>query len=312
MFTLDTYPQWGTNFVRVSNERTGQFMTIVPAFGALLQSLILQDTELIEGYPDEAHLQSLHYGRSIFLCPFPNRLDKGQYQFDGQTYQFPLNMAPNEQNAIHGFCQDKAFELSESILTDTMASLSFTYQYEGDNPAYPFPFTVNIKHHLDAEGYTCTTTIKNLAVKAIPMGMGWHPYFKLADSLEGCSFQLPQNQGIEVAGQLIPTGVLLPSAFEQLQAIDPSFNIDNGFMLSGSGKAWCVLQSARQTLKYWQETGEGKFNFLQVFIPPWRGGIAFEPMSCAANAFNNGLGLTPLQTGATMQASWGIQLDTNA
>ena len=54
------------------------------------------------------------------------------------------------------------------------------------------------------------------------------------------------------------------------------------------------------------------FGFLQVFtvdelVPGGPAGIAVEPMTCAADAFNSGSGLIVLDPGGTWTGSWGIQ-----
>ena len=58
----------------------------------------------------------------------------------------------------------------------------------------------------------------------------------------------------------------------------------------------------------WQEAGPGAYRYLQVYTPPGRESIAIEPMTCAPNAFNNGMGLIRLDPGEAFTASFGISL----
>ncbi len=57
---------------------------------------------------------------------------------------------------------------------------------------------------------------------------------------------------------------------------------------------------------------DSNHQFLQVFtgdalpVADQRRAIAIEPYTCAANAFNNGLGLRVLQPGESFTTLWGI------
>ena len=67
------------------------------------------------------------------------------------------------------------------------------------------------------------------------------------------------------------------------------------------------LSGAKGSIRYWQETGPQKFNYMQVFMPPYGTSIALEPMTCNIDAFNNGDGLTNLAPGETLRAKAGVQ-----
>ncbi len=58
--------------------------------------------------------------------------------------------------------------------------------------------------------------------------------------------------------------------------------------------------------KIWQEVGDGKYSFLQVYTPPTRDSIAFEPMTCAPDALNNKQGLIKLAPEKSVSIKWGV------
>ena len=67
-------------------------------------------------------------------------------------------------------------------------------------------------------------------------------------------------------------------------------------------------EEAGLTIQLWQETGENKYNYIQVFIPPDRSSIALEPATCNINAFNNLEGLITLKPEETYEAAYGVRL----
>ena len=49
-------------------------------------------------------------------------------------------------------------------------------------------------------------------------------------------------------------------------------------------------------------------NYLQIYTPASRDCIAIEPMTCAANAFNNGMGTISLKAGEKKSVAYGVYL----
>ncbi|MFN0048976.1 MAG: hypothetical protein ACKVOU_07805, partial [Cytophagales bacterium] len=98
----------------LSNETTGESATIVPALGAMLNSLSLRKGtslfEIIDGSKTELEAKEdgtkMYKSRIIF--PYPNRIKQGLYIFDGKMYKFNTN---DEDNSLHGFCENANFNL---------------------------------------------------------------------------------------------------------------------------------------------------------------------------------------------------------
>ena len=132
-------------------------------------------------------------------------------------------------------------------------------------------------------GYGSTPEMsKNLSNVMIPIGDGWHPYFKTSGKVENLWLKLPTNRKIEVNKRMIPTGKkTLCNKFSALSKIE-KHQFDTGFALSKKrGIMSTELQDKEKnySIILWQETGKMKYNYLQVFIPPSRNSIALEPMT---------------------------------
>lgn len=289
------------------NPNTNNGFEVLPGCEALLLSATIEGVNVIEGYTNEEDLEHLKWGKSLVLYPFPNRLRDGKYSFEGKNYQFPINNA-STGNAIHGLGRGKFHEVTSVITANNYASITCTYYYEGKDASYPFPFRFDIEFFIsDGNNVEVTMSFENTGEGNLPVGIGWHPYFSIADKVDDISMQVTDIQMIEIDERMLPTGKkTVYQAFESLKKID-STNLDNGFFINPDATSFGVtLQSEKGVLRYWQETGENKYNFIQIFTPPHRSCIALEPMTCNIDAFNNGDGLKILAPNEVLKGSFGF------
>lgn len=175
--------------------------------------------------------------------------------------------------------------------------------YDAAIKGYPFEFQVTLTYSLMGDkGFQYKTKITNLGNCSIPVGDGWHPYFKTEGKVDRLHIKIPAESRIEVDAQTIPTG--------SFQIGNKEF--DTGFVLQkAGGKAITELYDPELDLKIclWQETGKWKYNYLQVFIPPSRNSIAIEPMTCTADAFNHRIVLIILEPRQSFAANCGVRLE---
>ncbi len=288
---------------------TGDAFSFLPGHGAMLTNLMLNGREVLDGYTTVAAVKADRWSKSRLLYPFPNRLQGGSYTWQGQTYQFPLN-DDKRQNALHGFPSDRKFNVLPADTAEQTGQLVCEMVYKGDLSYYPFPFTVRVTYRLVApHAFQLDLSLTNTGTTAIPVGLGWHPYFCLTPTVGDTHLHLPPVELIGVDAAMIPTGKRYAyTQFAQEQRIGEEV-LDNGFALvAPEGRAQVVLRGAGATLTYWQETGAGKFNFLQVFTPAHRRSIAIEPMTCNIDTFHNGDGLVVLEPGGSVGGRCGGSL----
>jgi aldose 1-epimerase len=292
------------------NTLSGNQFSILPAFGATALDIIFHKTSVLDGYRTPEDLQENKWKKSGILFPFANRLKDGRYEWQGKTYQFPIN-EPATGNALHGLGIERPMRVGEVRTEENLASITCSYQDAGDHPAYPFPHTVFVTFRMEEPAhFTMEMRFQNDGDTAIPVGFGWHPYFQLSEKIDDVQLQLPLGEWIEFDERMLPTGKRNPYLeFSQLTPIQ-SVNIDDCFaMPTDQGKIFVTLQGERGTLRYWQETGLDKFNFLQLFIPESRQSLGVEPMTCITNGFNSGEGLITLEPGAIAVAHAGVYFD---
>ncbi len=295
---------------RVFDREKGNSVTVIAEHGGHLQEVTIGGVSVVDGFQTVEEMLANYKSKSAVLYPFPNRLKNGQYEHDGISYQFPINSA-STGNAIHGFGRKVEMTLHSVELGDDEADIHLRYEYAGENPAYPFAFAFSLSFYFRKNGaFDASFGLHNFSNVDIPVGLGWHPYFKLGNTVNDLQMQLPKVERIEVDEFMIPTGVKTPyTDFQEFKTIgDTPF--DTGFsIVEETPRATVLLKNDQHQIRYWQELGEGKFNFLQVYILPSRESIAFEPMTCNIDAFNNKDGLLVLKPGQGVMGRCGFMVE---
>ena len=324
------------------SDENGNAFSIVPEFGASLIELKFQGTSVLDSYDTPEALIENKWSKGIFLFPYPNRLRDGKYEHLGEQYQFDINNKATG-NSIHGFGKNVPMLVTNIQITGSnetanrqptsdsevqAAFITCSWQHDGSTTAYPFPFRVDISFEManikgqNKSSLTVTMNFKNLADTSVPVGLGWHPYFILTPSVNETQLQMPHGSlKIDIDERMLPTGKKENyTDFDTLKPISETV-LDNGFYLKEDLKGNENNKGIKETiiadisahnsrkLIFWQETGPGKFNFLQVFTPPHRKSIAIEPMTCNIDAFNNKDGLVLLSPNAEMEGKFGINFE---
>lgn len=301
--------------------------TIIPYFGANVRSLQWQNAQnewidLLDGYTQKSDLEAHTYFKNSKLAPFANRVAAGQYIFEGQTYQLPINETLR-QHALHGFVWQMPFEIVAQNSHSDTPFIDLKMRYDPSDKSinsnnsyykgYPFSFELYITYRISEKGFSCQTNLLNIGKQTLPYTDGWHPYFKLnTPTINTCSLELPPVAQILTNENLIPNGKFaIFAAYAQPTIIDNAL-FDTGFFLLNSHSRGVdevihttSIYDSNNAIKLtlWQNNA---YPYLQIYTPPHRQSIAIEPMSGAANAFNNGQGLLVLASGKHWQGEYGV------
>jgi aldose 1-epimerase len=291
----------------VFSNDNGDSFSVIPQFGACLLDLRFSNISVLDGYATPEELVANKWSKNIILLPYPNRLRDGRYVHEGKTYQFDLTNAAT-QNSIHGFGKDAPMTVDKVWVKKNGAGLRCVWKYDGHHAAYPFPFTADVTMILRGGQFEMDMTIYNDGATEIPVGLGWHPYFKMSEKSNDSSLKMPDCQLIGIDDRMLPTGEKTKfNKFKRLTRIKEA-TLDSGFFINNQTEnAETVLASEQGRLTFWQETGHQKWNFLQVFTPPHRKSVAIEPMTCNIDAFNNGDGLVMLKPSESMGGKFGVR-----
>jgi len=297
---------------------TGEYIRILPYLGGSINNICIRKDDrlysIIKGYSssEDAQKNIRSSFRGCHLFPFPNRVKDGKYSHNGKKYHLEINF-PQEKNAIHGLIYNKEFKIIGGKDGHDQCSLTLLYNPNELPKGYPFNYSLEVQYLWQKNSnFECTSKVTNLCNEEIPFGIGWHPYFVAGDTnADDLWIQFPSEQILKVDKRLIPTGASnVYSDFNKLTRLGKT-KFDDCFVLKNdSALAETIIFNKKENFAYkiWQEVGEGKFNFLQVYTPSTRDSIAFEPMTCAPDALNNKQGLIRLAPGKSISLRWGVAI----
>ena len=297
----------------------GNLVAVVTEVGGGLRSLRLGDHDVVAGYEADEMASA---GRGQVLVPWPNRMRDGRYTFDGQEHTLPVTEL-RTGTASHGLTRWEPWRLRERH--DDAVVVAHTIH---PRPGWPFHVEVTAAWVLDSAGLTCTTQATNVGPTAAPWGYGAHPYLALGSTpAADARLTVPAEQVLTVDDRGLPADLVevssTPLRGSSVAPQDTAFDLRDGGPLGdreidhaytglarGEDRCWQVeLATDVLVSRLWGGPG---LDWVQVFTGRARGeggvpGVAVEPLSCPADAYNTGVGLVRLEPGQTWTAQWGIE-----
>jgi len=239
------------------------------------------------------------------LLPWPNRITRGVYTWEGTTYRVPVN-DPEHHAALHGLMAWVDWSVVHA--DDDSATLGAFVA-----PRYWYPWAIEswVTYALHAEtGLTVTLTSTNVGSATAPYGASSHPYLSL-DLADNAGYELtvPAASVLETDADLAPVA-LRPVAdlgldYRVPRALGTS-RIDHAFTDLPAGP-WAVTVGSPDTGR--STVLEADARWVQVYTGDRMGrrGVAVEPMTCAPDAFNSGVGLIGLEPGQSHSLTFTIR-----
>jgi aldose 1-epimerase len=300
--------------IRLVNFETGEVATIMPNLGATVLDLVLKSGTTLHTILESPGtlreiIDNKHY-HGVKLIPFPGRIPNGTYQFAGKQYTLKRN-SKADTSSLHGFVCKKPFRIVRTSVNNRRAFVILEYIHTGDTKGYPFKFSVRLTYTLANSSFSCTTVVRNKDRRSIPMGDGWHPYFKTSGKTNRLLISLPSHSVVDLTPQKVPTGrSAKPTRRTSIiplkrKAIDSVFDLGEKRRRATTK---LINPKTGVALNLWQEAGKGKYRYLIVYRPPSGTSVAIEPWTCAPNAANNNMGLIVLKPGGIFKASYGVSL----
>jgi aldose 1-epimerase len=294
------------DLVRLEDAESRTVVSILPSVGNMAVSMRVRDQEILHWpYASvEAFKAKPGFSGIPFMGPWANRLDEQAFYANGQRYAFDMQLG-NVRGAIpiHGFLSTtNRWHVSEMRADQTGAWLTSTLEF-WKVPAwmkqFPFAHTIRTTYRLAEGQLEVRTRIDNLSDDPMPVSIGFHPYFRLTDSVrEDWTLSVGARTHWLLADNKVPTGDTEPiSSFfpDPSQVALKDFNLDHVFgdLVSRDGRASVTLAGPRQSI----EVQMGP-NYRAVVLyspalaagrtrsPEDRGFVCIEPMAGITNAMN--------------------------
>lgn len=291
---------------RIITLTNGDARAEITSVGAHLRRLQVGERDLILRFSDD-----LPWGaHGAVLAPWPNRIKDGHYSWGGRDYVLPIT--ESERNtAIHGLVMTAPWQVSA---TNTTAVLTTDL---APSQGYPFPLQLQVRYTLSETALDVAFSATNTGTEPAPFGVGFHPWLDLGpQGVEGALLELSAGTWFETDSQLIPIAQSsIPPAFDfSTSRLVGDTNIDDAFgdpMVAADERSWVHVDCADGTrISVWMSA---PLTVWQLCTHPGeapRPGLAVEPMSCPADAFNNRIGLHTLHPGDVFDAHWGLGCTT--
>jgi aldose 1-epimerase len=289
--------------------RAGDHRAVVVEVGAGLRTYTVGDRVVLDGYGEDEMATA---GRGQVLIPWPNRLQDGAYEFDGERHQLALT-EPEAHNAIHGLVRWAGWSVVERGEDSVVLGYALHPQ-----PGYPFSLELRIEYSLSDAGLRVTSTATNAGRRACPYGSGMHPYLALGTpTVDSIVLRAPGRKVMHFDDRGIPLDTEPVDGteydFREPRAIGAT-KLDNAYTDLARGADGLARVELRQAgaaarVSLWLDE---TYPYLQLFtgdpLPSVnRRSLAVEPMTCAPNAFRSGEGVRILAPGESTTSTWGIE-----
>lgn len=287
----------------------GDWEAVITELGATMRKVTYQGKNVIVPLGPDDLITCCH---GQLLIPFPNRIAGGVYEFEGKTYELPID-EHDRNTAIHGYGYRSYWHL-ESLTEDSVTQSWRAPHLNG----YPFDVIVTATHTLTDEGMKITVSAFNNGDTNAPWALAIHPWLDngfngYGDEIDGhnaqCHLTVPADTHVTVDDNLIPTGT------EPVKGT--KYDLNDNPLLTGQpfDDAWTdvrhdadgtttatftrpdglvITVGGDETITSFQVcTGTG----FPAFMHP--AGTAVEPQTAYANAFNTGKDLIVIKPGET-------------
>ena len=219
------------------------------------------------------------------LVPFSNRIANGRFAVDGEEVLLESNW-PGVRHPMHG----DGWARSWQVERHDAHSAELAYAHDGRD-GWPFRYRARQSFRLEGDRLVVGMSIENLEGRAVPAGLGLHPFFTRDPDTElACRVDGVWRADAEV---LPLDRIAVPPEWD--------FNVSrpvDGVVLDNCFDGWdgrATIRWPRHALGLALEATE-PFRHLVVYVPKGRPFFCVEPVSHANGAVARSL----LSAGATL------------
>lgn len=222
------------------------------------------------------------------LFPYANRLEEDKIPIKNGYHELPKHSFMRDQfgRLLHGFMYYRKGWVLETLRNGELDSFAESKFQFGKEELEWFPYPLELTYLIELEGNQIRFSLQilNLGNEAIPLSVGFHPYFYVP--LEEKSFiQVHTNakKFYETDSTLLPTGKLIPIRELTKSKTLSEIELDHNFTEFPRAEIpYVSLITKEYSLKV--ELLEG-FDHLLIYNPSEKEFVCIEPMFGPTNAF---------------------------
>lgn len=258
---------------------------VYPQIGFNLFSLIIDGYDYIRserGFPPDG--KPTHSGVPI-LFPWPNRIAGGRFTFEGREYLLPVNEQATGAS-IHGYAVDRPWRVIDS--GPDFVTGEFVLSVDAPGCDWPADAGLRTTYRVDSATLICTSEVFSNDGRALPFGLGFHPYFKVPGPFDQWLLHVDAGKHWELTNMMpVADAVDVPAALDFRaprrlgdQHLD---DVLTGLPATTGVSARAQLRSLAATLTV---ASDEAFRDYVLFTPAARDSVAIEPYTCTTNAAN--------------------------
>jgi aldose 1-epimerase len=225
-----------------------------------------------------------------FLAPWANRLDQEAFYANGNKYILNKDLGnlrlDGNHLPIHGLISfTSLWQVVEAKADGSSAHVTSRLEF-WKHPElmaqFPFAHTIEMTYTLSNGVLQVTTAIHNLSADAMPVSIGFHPYFQVHDApRDSWTVHLSGSEHVVLSKQLIPTGETKPMEFGDTFTLAGK-QLDDVFTgLPENAEFWVKGKDEKISVHYGPH-----FKVAVAYAPPRGNFICFEPMAALTNGMN--------------------------
>jgi aldose 1-epimerase len=297
-YTAEQTADHGVPIVRLTDVAGGVEVTIVPSIGNRAVEMKVHGKNILYfANADVGEFQKRPRLSGIpFLAPWADLLNEQAFWANGKRYQFNMTLG-NVRGEMpgHGLLVTSPLWQVTEVASDARSAhvtsrLEF-WKYPDLAAQWPFAHEYEMTYSLAGGALEVKTTISNLSTEAMPVVIGFHPFFQIPDiPRDEWVAHLPARVHVIPGEHNIPTGEMRPLDIPNPLPLRGR-TLDDGFTdleRDADGRANFWIESGGKTV----ETLFGpKYTVATIWLPAGPNGqprefICFEPLSTIISGVN--------------------------
>jgi aldose 1-epimerase len=283
----------GVAIVRLTDSSNGIEVSIVPSIGNRAYEMKVHGKNILH-FP-QAHAGEYQKNPRLsgipFLAPWADLLNEPAFWANGKRYGFNMELGNVRGNMpSHGLLVTSPYWHVMAITADGQGArvtsrLDF-WEYPELMAQWPFAHQYEMTYSLSKGVLEVKTTVVNLSAEAMPLAVGFHPFFQIPDiPREEWVAHLPARIHVIAGEHNIPTGEMRPLDIPNPLPLRGR-ELDDGFTdfeRDADGRAHFSIEAGGKTVETLFGPG---YPVVTIWLPKGREFLCFEPLTTIISGVN--------------------------